>query len=128
MVRRIRHIRPNVTHHDVPLARVWLRTSTTSVRPKDITATLRQAVTFLGPELGFLSSDVSARCLRASGANALLNSNVDTDIISLIGRWRSDEMLRYLHVQNRELMKDYSRLMLSGGAYTLIPNQQVPMH
>jgi hypothetical protein len=37
-------------------------------------------------------------------------------------------MLRYLHVQNRELMKDYSRLMLSGGAYTLIPNQQVPMH
>ena len=128
LVRRILHIRPNVTHHDVPLARVWLRTSTTSVRPKDITATLRQAVTFLGPELGFLSSDVSARCLRASGANALLNSNVDTDIISLIGRWRSDEMLRYLHVQNRELMKDYSHLMLSGGAYTLIPNQQVPMH
>jgi hypothetical protein len=128
LVRRILHLRPHITHHNIPLARVFLRTNTSSVRPSDITATLRHSVTFLGPELGFLSSDVSARCLRASGANALLNSNVDTDIISLIGRWRSDEMLRYLHVQNRELMKDYSRLMLSGGAYTLIPNQQVPMH
>jgi hypothetical protein len=30
---------------------------------------------------------------------ALLNGGVDTDIIRLIGRWRSDKMLRYLHVQ-----------------------------
>jgi len=128
LVRRILHLHPHITHHDVPLAQVFLHTKSVSVRPSDVTATLCQAVTFLGPELGFLSTDVSTCCLLASGANALLNSNIDTNILSLLGRWCSDEMLRYLHVQNCELMKDYSRLMLSGGAYTLIPNQQVPMH
>ena len=53
-------------------------------------------------------------------------ARVDPDVIRLIGRWRSDEMLRYLHVQAYSLMKDYSRLMLSSGDYTLIPNQLVP--
>jgi hypothetical protein len=30
---------------------------------------------------------------------ALLCAHVDTEIIHLVGRWCSDEMLRYLHVQ-----------------------------
>ncbi len=85
-------------------------------------------MTFLGPELGFLSSEVSARCLRAAGATALLNSKVDGDLIKLLGRWHSDAMLRYLHLQAAPLMKDFSRRMLSGGTYTLIPNQLVPSH
>ena len=36
-------------------------------------------------------------------------------------------MLRYLTCQNRELMKDYARNMLTSGTYSLIPNQLVPM-
>ena len=98
------------------------------ITPTMITFTIKQAVTFLGPSIGFLASDVSARCLRAAGANALLNAKVDPTIISLIGRWRSDEMLRYLSVQNKSIMKDYARRMLHSGNYTLIPNQLVPMH
>ena len=89
---------------------------------------LKNTVTYLGPALGFLATDVSARCLRAAGANALLNARIDPKVITLIGRWRSDEMLRYLHVQNRHLMKDYASRMLRHGDYTLIPNQLVPMH
>ena len=57
---------------------------------------------------------------------ALLLARVDTDVIRLIGRWRSDEMLRYLHVQAYPLMRNYSCLMLDAGDYTLIPNQLVP--
>jgi hypothetical protein len=30
---------------------------------------------------------------------ALLCAKVDTNLIRLLGRWCSDEMLRYLHVQ-----------------------------
>lgn len=86
---------------------------------------LREAVGALGPDLGFLPKDVSARCLRAAGAMALLLSDVDTNIIQLIGRWRSDAMLRYLHVQAEPLMRDYSRRMLNCGTYNLIPNQVV---
>eukprot|EP00956_Cyclotella_meneghiniana_P042515 scaffold248519_cov58-Cyclotella_meneghiniana.AAC.1 len=70
---------------------------------------------------------LSARSLRASGATALLLGQVDSDVIPLIGRWHSDEMLRYLHVQAAPLMHDYSRRMLRSSDYSSIPNQTVPM-
>ena len=98
------------------------------VTSKQITETLRDAVVFFGTSLGFTKEDISARSLRAAGANALLFAKVDTDIIRLIGRWKSDEMLRYLHVQAAPLMADYSRRMVESGTYTLIPGQSVPMH
>ena len=91
-----------------------------------ITKELRGAVSGIGPSLGFTADDVSARCLRAAGANALLLSNIDGDIIRLIGRWKSDEMLRYLHVQAAPLMADYSRRMLESSTYNLLPSQTVP--
>ena len=63
-----------------------------------ITDHLKATVKLLaGSHLGFTHKDVSARSLRAAGPMALFFSGVDTDIISLIGRWRSDEMLQYLH-------------------------------
>jgi hypothetical protein len=96
------------------------------VKPADITAALKAAVTFLGPQLGFLASDVTARSLRAAGTNALLCAHVDPDIIRLLGRWTSDQMLRYLFVQAAPLMQDYSRRMLPGGTFTLFPNKWVP--
>jgi hypothetical protein len=91
-----------------------------------LTTCIRDSVAALGPDLGFLPSDVSARCLRAAGARALLLAQVDPGVIRLIGRWRSDEMLRYLHVQAYPLMKDYAQKMLSAGQYNLIPNHLVP--
>ena len=44
-----------------------------------------------GTHLGFTNKDVSARLLWATGAMTILYSGVDTDIISLIGRWRSEK-------------------------------------
>ncbi|EJK61008.1 hypothetical protein THAOC_18563 [Thalassiosira oceanica] len=105
-----------------------LCTSPRKVTPSVVTDTLRETVRSIGPSLGFLPEDVSARSLRAAGANALLFAKVDTDVIRLIGRWRSDEMLRYLHVQAAPLMADYSRRMITAGQYHLIPNQMVPMN
>jgi len=78
----------------------------------------------LGPELGFLSSDISAHYLRALGAMALLLGQIHTDIIWLVGRWWSDEMLKYLHLQTATLMQDYAHM---AGDYSLIPNHLVPM-
>ena len=62
-------------------------------------------------------ADISAHCLGALGAMALL-----TDIIQLVGRCQSDEMLRYLHLQAAPLMQDYAHKMLIAGDYSLIPN------
>jgi hypothetical protein len=92
------------------------------LQSKELTDLLRLACHGLCGAYGFLPSDVCARSLRAAGAMALLSEHVDTDVIRLIGRWRSDEMLRYLHVQCPSLMKGYSALMLRGGNYALIPS------
>ena len=127
IARRIIHLRASGAPTTAPLARCYHNNKTHKVTSSLITSTLRASVRFLGHELGFLESDISARCLRAAGANALLLAKVDSDIIRLIGRWRSDEMLRYLHVQAAPLMAQYSRRMLEAGTYTLIPNQTVPM-
>ncbi len=64
-----------------------------------LTTCICDAVAVLGPDLGFLPSEVSAQCLQTAGATALLLAQVDPNVIRLIGRWRSDKMLRYLHVQ-----------------------------
>ena len=127
IARRVLHLRQHNAPQSTPLAHVYCEdNSVKAIKPHDITDAIRLSVTYLGPSLGFLSSDVSARCLRAAGANALLCGGVDTDIIRLLGRWRSDEMLRYLHTQAGPVLRDFSRKMLSGGAFTLIPNQHVP--
>jgi len=124
IIRRVLYLRQHSAPSDTPLARVVGAPSTVSAAAT--TTCLRDSVAYLGPQLGFLPSDISARCLRAAGPTALLLANVDPDVIRLIGRWRSDEMLRYLHVQAYPLMKHYAQKMLTAGMYTLIPNHLVP--
>ena len=126
LARRIIYWRQHSTNTQLPVARVF--EGSQRVTSAFITKTIRDALADIGPSLGFLPADVSGRCLRAAGANALLLARIDPDVIRLIGRWRSDEMLRYLHVQAAPLMQDYARKMLLAGSYTLIPNQLVPQH
>ena len=125
--RRVIHLR---THHappHQPLASYFDAGRWNNVLSSDITAALRAAVTFIGPHIvGLTSSDITAKSLRASGAMALLVSKVDTDLIRLLGRWRSDEMLRYLHLQAEPIMHRFARLMVTHGDYHLLPNSKVP--
>ena len=95
----------------------------TNVIPTLITSHLKSTVKLLtGTHLGFTQKDVSARSLREAGSMALLCSGVDTDIISLVGRWRSDKMMRYLHVQAEPIMRNYSKLMIRYGNYNFLPH------
>jgi hypothetical protein len=52
---------------------------------------------------------------------ALLLGKVDYTTIQLIGRWRSDQILRYLHVSAHPIMQGYARLMTEHGAYRQFP-------
>ncbi len=121
---RMLYLRSHLAPPSTPLARVF--NTPDKVTASYLTTCICDSVAALGPDLGFLPSDLSACCLRAAGAMALLLAQVDPDLIRLIGRWRSDKMLRYLHVQAYPLMKDYTRKMLSAGQYNLIPNHLVP--
>jgi hypothetical protein len=123
--RRIKHLREHLAPPTAPLCTYYRDGSPSYVTASDITTTLKASVEALGPQLGFLASEVSARSLRAAGAMALLCAHVDTDTIRLLGRWRSDIMLRYLTVQAQPVMRDFSRRMLEGADYLLLPNQDV---
>ena len=54
----ILHLRQYGAHPSEALAQVYYNGTWGGVKPSDITTNLCQAVTFLGPNLGFLPSDV----------------------------------------------------------------------
>jgi hypothetical protein len=129
MIRRILALRRHGAIPATNLATYYVNGVSHPVMPTQITTALRSGVLLFDPaELGFLPADISARSLRAAGAMALLCANVDTDIIRLIGRWRSDEMLRYLHVQAEPIMRHFASKMISLGDFALLPNSAVPMN
>jgi hypothetical protein len=128
LVRRILRLRHSNAPAETPLATYVSNQKWQPIKPADITVTLRLAAAVLGPTYGFLPKDISARLMRAAGATALLCAQVDTDIIRLIGRWRPDEMLRYLHVQAEPVMRHFAQQMLNHGSFTMHPGQDVPMN
>jgi hypothetical protein len=120
-VNRIIHLRH---HHSTPATPLYAYFSTEwrQITTSLLTSELRASINVMGELVGLLSSDISIRSLRASGAMALLCAQVDTDRIRLLGRWRSDKMLRYLHVQAYPVVAHLAPAMLQHGHYTLIPN------
>jgi len=121
VVRRLLYLRSLGVPSDTFLCAYQHNSQIRLLSSKTITSFLRQATALLGPSLGFSPSDISAKSLRAAGAMALLQEGVDKNVIQLIGRWKSDAMYRYLHIQSPNLMTGFATLMLTGGNYSLLP-------
>ena len=129
IVRRVLHLRQHGADITTPLHSYYHRSIRRDLQVKSVTTLLKKAAAQYGPEYGIAAADVEARSLRASGAMALLCARVDADVIQLIGRWRSDAMFRYLHVQAAPLTAPLAPQMLSFGNFSLtapLPNPQVP--
>mmetsp|Transcript_31242 Transcript_31242/g.57939 ORF Transcript_31242/g.57939 Transcript_31242/m.57939 type:complete len:340 (-) Transcript_31242:306-1325(-) len=109
-------------HLTQPLASVYVNGQWTTIKSTAITTALCTSAAAIGDSLGFALRDISTRLMRAGGAMALLLSNVDTDRIKLLGRWRSDAMMRYLHTTACPLIQDFARSMVANGEYAQIPN------
>jgi hypothetical protein len=131
VIRRIVHLRLHQASPSTPLCAVFCPTSTAhnkwcSVTAALVTATIRVSAAIMGPSIGFRPEDVSARSTRAGGAMALLCGKIDPDVIQLVGRWRSDTMLRYLTTQAWSHMRHLASIMASSGSFTVVPGQLVP--
>ena len=110
LARRIIHLRKYNVDKTRPIASFMThKGSWKHATPTMITKVLKCAVSLSGENLDFLPKDISAWYLQAAGSMALLSSGITTDIIRLIGRWRSDEMLCYLHLQTEPLMWVFSK-------------------
>jgi hypothetical protein len=121
LIDRIRHMQQHNAPTTTPLYKYYDRTWK-SIYTTVLTRHLHDTVTALGLTYGIHPADISIRSLCASGAMALLCAQVDPDMIRLMGRWRSDEMLRYLHVQSFPLLEPLASQMLHHGQYTMMPN------
>ena len=97
-----------------------------SVHARHVTASLRHAAESIQLSTGLDPSKLTARSLRPGGATALLCARVDTDTIKLVGRWKSDAMLRYLHTQAVPAMANLARSMFLHGNFTFQHHHLVP--
>ena len=127
LIKRVQHLRTHNAPPSTPLCTVFHNDNRppTLVTATHLTQQLRLAAAILLPTVGFDPNDISARALRAGGAMALLCANVDKHTIQLLGRWKSDEVLRYLHLQAYPQMLTFARLMITHGRFT---NQYPDIH
>ena len=122
--RRLTHLREQQAPQTTPLhMHRSTRGRLEGVTSKDITRLLRASIQAIGHHYGVQAKETNVRALRATGAMALLNANVDPNAIRLIGRWQSDSMLRYLHAQALPNMHTHAQAMLQGGDFALGPPQ-----
>ncbi len=107
--RRICDLRWHNASHDIPLY-VYYDEHNTPCRIADryITEFLRISAQMVG----MVDVTTTAGALRCTGATALLQAKVPVDLIKLVGRWRSDEVFRYLHTQSEDLMSPIAAAML----------------
>ena len=92
-------LRKHGSPHDAPLG-TYLEISSVPlcyIKSSNITKALKYAARVHGAEFGIGPDDVSAGCLRSTGAMALFCGGVDSSCIRLLDRWQSWTMLRYLH-------------------------------
>ena len=121
-------LRKHGSPHDAPL---WTYREIPSVplcyiKSSDISKALKSVARVPGAEFGIGTYDVSAGCLRSTGAMALLCGSVDSSCIRLLGRWQSWTMLRYIHLQSRAAMHGLSAAMLQGGKIDMLPPGSLP--
>ena len=130
LVRRIVHLRTHGASTITPVNTVYTITRgvahASALTTRAMTAYLRRFVAIRGDHYGLRPGDIEARSLRSSGAMALLCAQIDTDLIQLVGRWRSDSMLRYLHVQAAPIMSPLASAMTQGGDFTFHPLDPQP--
>jgi hypothetical protein len=126
IVNRIRHLREFLTPPTTPIFSYFQDDMWKAITTSTLTQYLRAAATAVGLTSGIQAADISVRSLRSSGAMALLCARVDSDCIRLLGRWRSDEMLPYLHVQAFPITATFASQMLHHGNFALIPNNHLP--
>jgi hypothetical protein len=125
ILRRVTHLLRNNAPPDTPLFTVYTARGILQVKAASITAMLRLSATLLFHELGIDPTTLSARSLRAGGAMAMLSAGIDRDVIEMTGRWRSEAMMRYLHLTAYPLRKTIAEAMVTYGAFTLLPGQDV---
>ena len=118
-------MRANNTPPSTPLACVMTPLGRWKyIIPTMISKTLNNDDKFCGPNQGFESKDVSNQLICATCAMALLCSGINIDTINIIGRWRRNDMICYLHAQLETITINLSKLIIIHGNYSFLPQKE----
>ena len=106
---------------DTPLTAIPHGSKCQWIHSDDITVALRFTARSSGPKLGLFPKYISARSMCTSGAVAFLLVGIDYKKIKLLGRWRSDRMMTYLHTSTRPILQQFVSVMVTCGGYAQVP-------
>jgi hypothetical protein len=126
-VRRVLLHRRHKASLATPVASFYRGNRHTLVKARDVAEVLRCAMRLNIHRTGIKPLEISARSLRAGGAVALLHGKVDLSNIRMMGRWHSDAMMCYLHVQAQPIIGKYAARMFNEGTYSFLPDKTVPI-
>jgi len=127
LARRLQYHRSAQYPLNTPIGTFDVGDTTYSVTSKQIRLALQGAILLSDQStLDIKPEEVQTRALRAGGATALLCANVDPNTIQLLGRWKSDAMLRYLHVRYHPDNHTLARSMFNEGSLRVTPGLQTP--
>ena len=120
LARRVIHLRRNAAPPHTPIHCYYeqFRGRQLRIPASSVNLLLRQSATLIGID----PVDVTIKALRATGAMALITARIDSDLIRLLGRWQSDAMLRYLHVQAVPVLQNFARAMHTHGQLQALPD------
>ena len=116
----VEHLCHNKDPVNTPIATVFDKGRSHIIHGKNITAELCAVIRAAGPGLGLSKMDVSVRSLHNRGEIFLLLASVNTNTFHLMGRWRSNKIIRYLHTTTNYLAQELAARMMQLGAYVLI--------
>ncbi len=112
---------------DTPISAFWRYDSINHITSKQITNTLRDAVSAIGEDsLHIAANKIGTHSIRLGAAMAMFLGKCPVFLIMMIGRWSSDAFLCYIRKQVEEFNHDVSRKMLTHMFHRHIPNYSSP--
>ena len=122
IARRVEYLRLCNAPPDTPLHTYYdIHNQPHHITTLDITQCLRTAAQAVYTTTGILPNRICSQSLRSGGATALLCANWAKDKVQLLGRWKSDAMLRYLRMQAMQSTSDAARAMFKHGNFSFHP-------
>jgi hypothetical protein len=109
-VRRVIDLRMSNAPSETPLC--YYGSTRQQVKSAAVTSLLRAGAQSYSLHTNTPIAPIQLKALRATAASALLARGTDTTTIKLLGRWRSEAALRYLHLQTHSLMSPFAGVML----------------
>jgi hypothetical protein len=124
LVRHVIHLWEHNMASTTPIATYYEANHRRPVTPINITLVLHYIIHLIGLEVCLIEADVSAPSLWAGGSMALLCAQINDTIIYLLGIRQSDAMLRYLHLEDHSVMRNFSAQLRQHVMYDLVQNVQ----